>query len=142
MSGYDLSRFSKVHQWDYPRALAEIRQGEKKSHWMWYIFPQLRGLGHSARAHIYGLADAQEAKAFVEDEYLGGHLREISQELLKFDGDIKALMGDVDAMKLRSCMTLFVQVAPEEPVWQQVLDKFFDGKQDELTLKMLAQEEQ
>ena len=135
----DLSRFTIAHQRDYRQALAEIKNGRKLSHWMWYIFPQLKGLGRSATSDYYGIRDLDEAKAFLQDEYLGTHLLEISNVLLHLDcNDARVVMGRPDDMKLKSCMTLFSLAASNEDVFKAVLNKFFDGKPDYRTLKILG----
>lgn len=135
----DISRFTLAHRTNYSYALEEIRNGKKINHWMWYIFPQLRGLGHSSMSEFYGIVDAEEAKAFLQDDYLGSHLREISTALLHLPGnDARAVMGRPDDMKLRSCMTLFSIVAPDETVFSEVLKKYFDGRPDFRTQKMLG----
>ena len=135
----DLNRFTRAHERDYERALSEIRQGRKTSHWMWYIFPQIAGLGRSETSAFYAIRDAQEAAAFLRDGYLGGHLRTICQALMALDTDDPGeVFGWPDDMKLRSCMTLFAAAAPDEPVFSQVLDKFFGGERDERTLALLS----
>lgn len=135
---YDLSRFAIAHQRDYQQALAEIKNGRKLSHWMWYIFPQLKGLGRSSTSDYYGIRDLDEAKAFLQDEYLGSHLLEISNALLQLVcNDAKIVMGKPDDMKLKSCMTLFCLADPDEEVFKEVLNKFFDRKSDYRTVKMI-----
>ena len=104
----DLERFYSAQRQDYARALAEIQNGYKESHWMWYIFPQIKGLGRSPTAKFYSIKDLDEAIAFLNDPYLGGNLREISAELLnKITDDAEDIFGKIDAMKLKSSMTLF-----------------------------------
>ena len=135
---YDLSRFLKAQGRDYETALAEIRSGRKRSHWIWYIFPQLKGLGFSTLSYHYGIDDIGEAKAYMEDAVLRERLLEISGALLTLSSsDATAVMGFPDDLKLRSCMTLFREAAPEETVFQHVLDKFFGGRGDEITLRLL-----
>lgn len=135
----NLSRFVIAHQRDYQRALAEIKNGRKYSHWMWYIFPQLRGLGRSSTSDYYGIQDLDEAKAFLQDNYLGTHLLEISNVLLQLScNDARIVMGRPDDMKLKSSMTLFSVAAPQEQVFRAVLEKFFRGKPDYRTLRMLG----
>lgn len=136
---YDLGRFVSAQRRDYLTALEEIRQGRKRSHWMWYIFPQLRGLGMSSTSHFYGIENLEQAKAFLDDPYLGGNLREISEALLALGtGDARSVMGSPDDLKLRSSMTLFSLAAPEEPVFKKVLEKFYRGIQDPATLRLLG----
>lgn len=135
----DLTKFKRAHQQDYETALKEIRNGKKLSHWMWYIFPQLKGLGKSGMSNYYGIQSLDEAKAFLQDEYLGGHLLEILNALLQLDcDDARMIMGRPDDMKLKSCMTLFAVAAPDESIFIDVLKKFFDGKMGYRTLKMLG----
>ncbi len=136
---YDLTRFYLAHQSDYEIALAEIKNGRKMSHWMWYIFPQLIGLGRSSMSVYYGIQDLNEAKAFLDDSYLGKNLREISNTLLQLDcDDARIIMGSPDDKKLKSSMTLFKLVAPEEDVFTEVLEKFFSGKPDYHTINLLG----
>ena len=140
-NAYDLSRFADAHRQDYPRALAEIRNGRKQSHWMWYIFPQIRGLGISSTSQFYAIQSLDEAKAFLEHPYLGENLLEISQALLLLDTNhARTVFGSPDDMKLRSSMTLFRQAAPDQPVFQAVLDKYFDGIPDAITLRIIGKE--
>lgn len=135
----DLKRFAVEHQRSFERALFEIRRGRKLSHWMWYIFPQLRGLGMSDTAIYFGIEDLDEARAFIGDEYLGGNLREISSALLDIESNNpRAVMGVTDSMKLRSCMTLFLHATDDNGVFRAVLDKFFGGEEDEATLEILG----
>ena len=139
MNEYDLTKFTVAHQRDYQTALSEIRAGRKRSHWMWYIFPQLKGLGHSPTADYYGIRSLDEAKAFLADEYLGAHIREISSALLELDcSDARTVMGSPDDLKLRSSMTLFSLAAPEEEVFRKVLEKFYHGQADNRTINRLS----
>ena len=131
-----LERFRKAHEESYETALAEIRSGRKRSHWIWYIFPQIQGLGHSAVAQYYAIQSAAEAKAYWNDPVLSAHLVEISSELLKQDGAVEAIMGYPDNLKLRSCMTLFYLISGDS-IFRQVLDKFYDGSMDDETEKIL-----
>ena len=134
-----LERFVKAQAYDYDTALREIRNGRKRSHWMWYIFPQLQGLGFSSTAQYYGLRDLEEAKDYYEHPVLGPRLVEISEALLTLDtGDASRVMGYPDDLKLRSCMTLFELAAPEQPVFGRVLEKFYAGRRDDLTLRLLG----
>jgi uncharacterized protein (DUF1810 family) len=134
-----LERFTEAQEHTYDRALSELRRGQKRSHWMWFVFPQLAGLGRSPTAQLYGLAGVEEASAYLEHPVLGTRLRECAHALLDLPGsDPVPVLGLVDALKLRSCMTLFAQVAPEEPVFAQVLEKYYGGKADELTLELLV----
>jgi uncharacterized protein (DUF1810 family) len=135
---YDLDRFVKAQAYDYDAALREIRSGHKRSHWMWYIFPQLQGLGFSSMAQYYGIRDLEEAKAYMAHPVLGPRLTEVSEALLGLDTrDPSAVMGYPDDLKLRSCMTLFELAAPEQPVFGRVLEKYYAGRRDGLTLELL-----
>ena len=137
---YDLQRFKDAQEWDYEQALAEIRSGRKRSHWIWYVFPQLKGLGRSYMCARYGIDGIGEAKAYLADETLRSRLVEISQALLELSGnDPVSVMGHIDALKLRSCMTLFSRVPGASPVFSTVLDKYYDGKPDQLTLELLGE---
>lgn len=139
---HDLERFYKAQEYDYETALSEIRNGRKESHWMWYIFPQVAGLGRSTTAEYYAIKSKEEAKAYIEDPVLGKRLIEISQALLQVSSDdAEMVMGWPDNLKLRSCMTLFAEVAPEQPVFRNVLEKFYDGEMDGKTLDILKKME-
>lgn len=135
---YDLSRYVMVHQQDYQRALAEIQNGRKISHWMWYIFPQLRGLGRSTISQRYAIQNLEEAKAFLAHPYLGSHLVEISNALLSLKtNNPREVFGHPDDMKLKSSMTLFAHATKENQVFLAVLEKYYGGKQDSKTLMLL-----
>lgn len=122
----------------YETALREIRAGKKTSHWMWYIFPQLRGLGRSDTAHFYGLMGLEEARGYAADPVLGARLEEISRAMLEQpDPSAWSVLGHTDAMKLCSCMTLFEIADPDRDVYGQVLDRFYQGRRDARTLKLL-----
>ena len=134
-----LERFVKAQKYDYDTALREIRSGRKRSHWMWYIFPQLQGLGFSSTAQYYGIRDLEEAQDYMEHPLLGARLVEISEALLALDtGDASAVMGYPDDLKLRSSMTLFELAAPEQPVFGRVLEKYYSGHRDRRTLELLG----
>lgn len=141
---YDLTRFKRAQERDYETALTEIRTGAKQSHWMWYIFPQIKGLGFSEVADYYGIDGVDEASAYLADDLLRSRLVEISESLLSLESnDAGQVLGYPDDLKLRSSMTIFL-VAVEKlkryekatQVFQAVLDKFFDGKKDNKTLSM------
>ena len=140
----DLSRFVKAQEHDYAQALREIRAGRKRSHWMWYIFPQLQGLGYSSTAQYYGIRDLEEAQDYMEHPVLGPRLVEISEALLTLDtDDAGAVMGYPDNLKLHSCMTLFELAAfdleaPALHVFSRVLEKYFAGHADRRTREMLG----
>ena len=138
MAEKSLARFHAAQERDYERALAEIRSGHKRSHWIWYIFPQIVGMGYSSTSKYYAIADFDEAVAYWNDPVLRVRLLEISEALLDLkSNDAEDVMGWPDDMKLRSCMTLFAQVAPEEETFRKVLEKFFDGEPVGKTLKIL-----
>lgn len=139
MKEYDLSRFITSQQTDYPTALAEIKSGKKTTHWIWYIFPQIKGLGRSAMSQHFAVENLEEARQFLAHPYLGANLIEISKALLELESnDPIAVMGShVDAVKLRSSMTLFSIADETQPVFQAVLDKFFGGEPDPLTISIL-----
>ena len=134
----NLERFVKAQEHSYGNALREIKMGRKSSHWVWYIFPQIKGLGHSYNARYYAINDLDEARAYVEHSILNARLREITSELLKHkEVEVEHLMGSrIDAMKLRSSMTLFDVVSPDD-IYNNVLDVFFEGKRCSRTLTML-----
>ncbi|MBG8556249.1 DUF1810 domain-containing protein [Hymenobacter guriensis] len=135
-----LQRFLDAQQRDYATALAEIRSGRKSSHWMWYIFPQIQGLGYSETARFYAIQSRQEAEAYLQHPVLGPCLVEISEALLKLESsDATRIMGTPDDAKLKSSMTLFATLEGSNPVFQRVLDKFFGGAQDAKTLQILRQ---
>ena len=133
-----LERFiTKQEEW-FNTALTEIRRGLKESHWMWFIFPQLKELGRSQTAQYYGIDGIEEARRYMDNAYLRDNLLTISNVLLEHKGkDIVYIMGDIDALKLRSCMTLFSYVS-EERVFTDVLDAFYSERRDALTLKLLG----
>ena len=134
-----LDRFLDAQRGDYAAALAEVRRGRKTSHWMWYIFPQIAGLGQSSTARYYSIRDLEEAREYYAHPVLGQRLREISGALLELRGsDPVAVFGGIDSMKLKSSMTLFAMAAPDDPKFQQVLDKYYGGEQDALTLRILG----
>jgi len=138
--GTDLARFVEAQDehGTYDAALRELRAGHKRSHWMWFVFPQLAGLGHSAMARHYALSGLAEARAYLGHPVLGVRLRGSVAALLALPGgDPVAVLGPVDAMKLRSSMTLFTRADPDEPAFRAVLDKYFDGRPDEETTSRL-----
>ena len=133
-----LERFLSAQKDYYEIALHEIQSGQKRSHWMWFIFPQIAGLGFSETARYYAIRDMDEAKEFIEDDTLGSNLIEISQALLQLtSNDAEEVMGWPDDMKLRSSMTLFALAKPECEVFGKVLDKFFEGEMDQKTIEIL-----
>jgi uncharacterized protein (DUF1810 family) len=134
-----LERFRKAQKNSYDTALREIKNGQKRSHWMWYIFPQIAGLGYSQTAQYYAIADLDEAKEFLKDDMLGKNIVEISEALLEVESnDATHVMGWPDDLKLRSSMTLFALANPECDVFRKVLDKFYGGEMDERTIELLG----
>lgn len=134
---YNLTRFIQAQNRDYDTALAEIRAGRKVSHWMWYIFPQLKGLGRSSTSEYYGLAGIEEAQAYLSEPIMKARLVEITGAVLAHkDKSAEEIFGGIDAKKLRSCMTLFSIAAPDIPLFDAVLEQFFDGKPDRNTLRL------
>jgi len=134
---YDLDRFVQAQAADYERVLAELRAGEKRSHWMWYIFPQIEGLGHSSMSRRYSIKSAAEARAYLDHPILGPRLRECSAIVNGIVGrSALEIFGSPDDMKLLSCATLFARVA-HEGVFDQLLQKYFEGRPDKETLRLL-----
>jgi uncharacterized protein (DUF1810 family) len=133
-----LERFVLAQRNTYARALSEIKRGQKSSHWMWFIFPQLKGLGRSYESRLYGISGLDEAEAYLSHEILGDRLNECVSTLLTVtDRTALEIFGSVDEMKLRSSLTLF-KVASAEPIFDEALGKFFGGKLDSATLKLLG----
>jgi uncharacterized protein (DUF1810 family) len=122
----------------YERALSELRAGRKTSHWMWFVFPQVAGLGHSEMARTYAISSIEEARAYLDHPVLGPRLLESTRAIVEVTGrSADEILGDIDAMKLRSSMTLFARAAPDEPVFREVLDRYFEGSADEATEQRL-----
>lgn len=134
---FTLDRFKSAHAESYEIALREIKNGRKESHWIWFVFPQIQGLGHSTVAMYYEIQNKAEAVEYWNDPILSGHMVEICQELMKLNGSIDSIMGYPDNLKLRSCMTLFWLISGEQ-VFKDVLDKFYSGSMDEYTLQKLV----
>ena len=142
---HDLTRFKKAQEHDYETALAEIRSGQKQSHWMWYIFPQLEGLGFSEISQYYGIKGIEEARAYLADDFLRSHLVEISESLLALElNNATQVMGYPDDLKLKSSMTLFLLASghdskyeKEAKVFKAVLDKYFGVEMDGQTVEMV-----
>ena len=138
MDIHSLDRFIQAQALTYQSALKEIKNGKKRSHWMWFIFPQLRGLGTSAMAHAYGILDLDEAKAYLAHPVLSGRLCELCGELLKHkDKTALEIFGDIDEMKLKSSMTLFALASEDYTIFDEVLENFFGGEMDEVTVKLI-----
>ena len=135
---YDLDRFILAQESCYGKALDEVKNGKKESHWMWFIFPQIYGLGVSDIAMFYSINDIGEAKLYLEHEVLGPRLIEITKEVLSLDTDDPIeVFGEIDSLKLNSCMTLFDYVSERDNVFKEVIDKFYDGRKDQKTLQLL-----
>ena len=133
-----LDRFVTAQKLIYPTVLDEIKSGKKRSHWMWFIFPQLRGLGMSSIAHLYGISGLEEAIAYLEHPVLSARLYELCGELLKHkDKSVYDIFGDIDEKKLKSSMTLFALTSEEYTIFDQVLEQFFDGEMDEVTVNLI-----
>lgn len=131
---YNIERFQDAHRIYFEDALKEIRSGKKQTHWMWYIFPQLKALGRSYKSIYFGIENTEEARLFYNDSYLGENLRKICRALLDCEtDDALEVMGSPDNLKLRSSMTLFY-LATGEKIFADVLNKFYGGKQDEVTV--------
>ncbi len=140
---YDLERFVTAQQDVYPQAVGELSAGRKRSHWMWFIFPQLAGLGSSAMAQRYAIGGLAEACAYLAHPLLGARLRECSALVLAVQGaTAHGIFGSPDNMKFHSSMTLFAQAAPGEAVFRDCLDKYFGGVPDQATLHLLDKEKQ
>lgn len=134
----DINRFLEAQETTYQQALQEVKNGRKTSHWIWYIFPQIEGLGQSYASHYYGIEDIEEAKAYLQQPILKQRLLEISSALLEVEGKTSfEIFGTLDAIKVQSSMTLFHITNPEEEVFKQVLDKYYDGTLDENTIEKL-----
>lgn len=134
-----LDRFIEAHKKYYDTALKEIKNGKKDSHWIWFIFPQLAGMGYSYESYKYGIISINEAKEYYNNKYLGGNLIEISNALLELKtNDMISIVGPVDYYKIKSCMTLFY-LASHNELFKRVLDKYYDGKLDEFTIKILEE---
>lgn len=137
-----LQRFTDAQKADYEIALSEIRSGRKRSHWMWYIFPQIHGLGFSETSKFYALKSVDEAKEYLSHPVLGKRLIEISKALLDLPSvNAHSIFGSPDDVKLKSSMTLFASLPNADRVFQSVLEKFFYGEKDDKTLKIINEEE-
>ena len=135
---YDLERFVEAQADCYEQVTRELRAGRKNSHWMWFIFPQIAGLGHSETAGRYAISSLAEAAAYLRHPVLGPRLRECAQLVVEVKGrSIDQILGYPDNLKFRSSMTLFAKAGPDEEVFRNVLQKYFDGVEDRLTLERL-----
>ncbi len=136
---FDLDRFVRAQESVYDQALAEIQRGRKQSHWMWYLFPQIAGLGHSATSRRYAIRSREEAAAYLDHALLGPRLTACSNALLQIRGlSATAILGSPDDLKLRSSATLFAAVSPSGSVFQALLERYYRGQPDSRTLELLA----
>jgi uncharacterized protein (DUF1810 family) len=137
-AGFDLERFIDAQAPVIAQVQSELRAGAKRMHWMWFVFPQIAGLGHSAMAQRYAIASLDEAKAYVDHPVLGARLRACTALVLVVEGkSAHAIFGSPDDLKFHSCMTLFTHAAPEQPLFRQALERFFRGRQDPYTVARL-----
>src|SRR5262245_17822632 len=136
---HDLNRFLRAQADVYEEALSEIKSGQKSSPWMWYILPQIDGLGFSSTAKLYSIKSIEEARAYLNHPILGPRLLECAEATLQVEGrSANAIFGSIDELKLRSCATLFASVSPPDSVFHRLLDKYFQGKRDGKTLQLLG----
>ena len=134
-----LERYIKAQAPIYARALAELARGHKQSHWMWYVFPQIAGLGQSAMSHTYAIQSLEEARDYLAHPLLGARLRECCRTVMNLDGKTAhEIFHSPDDLKFRSCLTLFAQAAPDESLFDDLLVKYFGGEEDAATLELLA----
>ncbi|MCL5262974.1 MAG: DUF1810 domain-containing protein [Acidobacteria bacterium] len=135
---FDLQRFVEAQEPVYAQVCAELSEGRKRSHWMWFVFPQIRGLGHSPTAQHFAIRSRAEAEAYLRHPVLGTRLRECTALVNAVQGrEVSEIFGYPDDLKFRSSMTLFVEVAPEDAVFRQALDKYFEGEPDERTVELM-----
>lgn len=135
---FNLARFVEAQEHEFARALAELRAGRKQAHWMWFIFPQLQGLGASPMSKRYAITGVEEARAYLQHPILGPRLQECASAVMAIKGvSANAIFGSPDDLKLRSSATLFAQVAPTGSVFEQLLVTFFDGAPDPVTLRLI-----
>lgn len=137
-----LERFVEAQRYMFPTALAEIKAGCKENHWMWYIFPQIKGLGYSSTAQYYAIENLEEAKEYLANELLRNNLITICNALLELEGvTAEMVFGLIDSLKLKSSMTLFSIVAPDNDVFVKVLAKYYNGEKDEKTIEILNKQD-
>jgi uncharacterized protein (DUF1810 family) len=135
---YDLQRFVDAQDAVYAQVCAELRNGNKRGHWVWFVFPQMKGLGYSALSRLFGISSKAEAEAYLQHPVLGPRLRECTGLVLAVQGrSITQILGDIDALKFRSSMTLFAHATRDNRIFKDALEKYFDGEFDDLTLKKL-----
>lgn len=138
---YDLNRFVRAQEGAYAQALAEIKAGRKRSHWMWYVFPQLDGLAFSPTSKYYAIKGPEEARAYLQHPVLGSRLLECAEAALGVEGrTVSEIFGSPDDLKLRSCATLFAHVSPPGSVFERLLSKYYQGEPDGKTLRLLGVE--
>jgi len=136
---YNLVRFVDAQERDYRQALSEIKAGRKRSHWMWYVFPQFEGLGSSPTSRHYAIKSVEEAAAYVAHPVLGSRLLECAEAALRVEGrSAYDIFGSPDDMKLRSSATLFASISPEGSIFHQIIDKYFGGQRDERTIALMT----
>src|SRR5215472_9387455 len=136
---YDLNRFMRAQEDDYERALSEIRSGRKRTHWMWYIFPQIDGLAFSSTSKRYSIKSLDEARAYLDHPILGPRLLECAEAVVRLEGrSAREIFGSPDDLKLRSCATLFAYVSPPGSVFDCLLTKYYQGRRDDKTLQLLG----
>lgn len=140
MDPYDLNRFVDAQQLNYFDALVELRAGQKRSHWMWYVFPQIAGLGHSAMAERYAIRSEAEARAYLAHPILGPRLIECAEAVLAIENrSASEILGSPDDLKLKSCATLFAHISPDGSVFHRILDKYYSSAPDPMTVRQLFQ---
>jgi uncharacterized protein (DUF1810 family) len=136
---YDLDRFVQAQNGVYDQALAEIRSGRKQTHWMWFVFPQLAGLGSSPMARTYAMQNLDEAREYLKHPLLGARLRECAEAVVSVSGkSAHEIFGSPDDLKLRSCATLFARVSPENSVFHRIIRQYYRGEPDEKTIRLLS----
>jgi uncharacterized protein (DUF1810 family) len=136
---YNLTRFLRAQEGDYPQALSEIKSGQKRTHWMWYIFPQIDGLAFSSTSKRYSIKSLEEARAYLAHPVLGPRLLECTEAVVRVDGkSATEIFGSPDDLKLRSCATLFAGVSPPGSVFERLLGKYYQGSRDGKTLQLLG----
>ncbi len=138
---FNLSRFVVAQEGQYQDAIGELRSGRKQTHWIWFVFPQHRALGRSSIARLYGLQSLQEAIAYWQHPTLGTRLRDCVQAMLALEGkSASEILGEIDALKFRSCLTLFLVAAPMEPCFRAALERYYQGRPDGLTLELVERD--
>jgi len=139
-NNYNLERFTDAQSEIYGNVVYELKNGQKKTHWIWFIFPQIDGLGHSSTAKYYAIKNAEEAKEYLRHPVLKERLTECIKAVLAVEGkSIRQILGTPDDLKLKSSMTLFASVENQDPIFKKVIDKYFDGKYDDTTIRLLRQ---